>query len=358
MEAENAEKARIPHHGMGQSESVVLLKTHDPFYAETVNEKLSSRGISCEILDAQFSDYGQGDTSMLSLLVPADQVGAAKKILNEEGLEEVRETAGVRCASCDYEPVEMDLAAEKCPGCEISGGKLASEEALLPVLDHAPGTKSFCPACREVSVETGGACRSCGEPLSPAGPDARLCPNKLHIIDAGLAEQGIFLCLPCRTAWTLGLVRYHGGFVTVPVSGEEPAEPGAAPSCHEPESPGCGAQAAPKLPKVHCPHCKADTPSLLTKKQCEECGFAVVFIDGPGGLEKVLDYDPTTKTFCRECRQPSTFTEGECGFCDGALCQIGSEDRLCKVREHVVEAGQAEKGFFVCVPCEAVLVSR
>ncbi len=330
---------------MEQSESVVLLKTHDPFYAETVKEKLSSRGIVCEILDAQFSTYEKGDISMLRLLVHADQAGAAKKILEEEAPEEARETVGVRCPNCGFEPTEMDIHAAKCPGCELAGGKLASPEALVPVLDYAPGTRSFCPACREASVETGGACRACGGPLSFASPDARLCPNKLHIIDEGLAEQGIFLCLPCRTAWTLGRVHYHGGFVTVPVSGKEPAEQSEEP--------------APEQPKVQCPHCRAQAPDLLTKRRCQECGFAVVFIDGSAGLKKVLDYDSTTKTFCLECRQPSTFLEGEeCGSCDGALRKIGSEERLCPERQHVVDSGQAEKGFFICEPCETILVRR
>lgn len=98
----------------------------------------------------------------------------------------------------------MPPGADKCRQCGFTLKPMDPRAEPTSVVESHPDAKSYCPACRAISVKLEGRCPVCDEDhLKPIGPKDVLCLSKEHVMDASKAKQGILSCAGCETVWIL-----------------------------------------------------------------------------------------------------------------------------------------------------------
>jgi hypothetical protein len=112
---------------------------------------------------------------------------------------------------------------------------------------------------------------------------------------------------------------------------------------------GPAADAEPEAPPqeeglLACPNC--ERTGLTMRRPCPGCGFEVRV------LENELIPVDDAKTFCPECRLPSTHASGDCADCRVELEPLESADRLCPKELHVLY--RDTKGGAACPACKVV----
>lgn len=85
-----------------------------------------------------------------------------------------------------------------CSGCGFEIRTAPDQEPPL-VKEHAPGSRTFCPECRDPLTFPSGKCRACAEELEPLENGDRLCPSLAHVLYRDTV--GGFVCKACRRVW-------------------------------------------------------------------------------------------------------------------------------------------------------------
>lgn len=119
---------------------------------------------------------------------------------------------------------------------------------------------------------------------------------------------------------------------------------GSAPT-EEPES--AGGEEDVLLP---CPNCEA--VGIALRKPCAGCGYEI--LRAGETPVSVREHTPDARSFCPECRDPLTFSSGECGRCGEELEPLEKGDRICPALEHVLYRDTV--GGDVCKACRRVWV--
>lgn len=175
----------------GENELRVVFRTSQHGEAEVLAARLNDADIPTEI----------------RIVVPAsretDAVTLIEAHMKSIGAEPSDEAAPVQAAtegllSClNCAAVGLTLHAP-CSGCGFE--ILTAPDAEPPfVKDHATGSRTFCPNCRDPFTFPSGACRACGEELEPLESGDRLCPNLTHVLYRD--TEGGLVCKACRRVW-------------------------------------------------------------------------------------------------------------------------------------------------------------
>lgn len=98
------------------------------------------------------------------------------------------------CPNCEAPGIVLHAPCAGC-GFEI----LAADGPLESVQEHAPGSLTFCPECRDPLTFASGACARCSEALEPLESADRLCPNLTHVLYRDTAGGAV--CKACRRVW-------------------------------------------------------------------------------------------------------------------------------------------------------------
>ncbi len=188
----------------------VVFRTSQYAEAATLTSMLNAAGIPAEMLGANQNTMvvgGGGEMFAIRIVVHASyekeavalieaymqSIGAAP---HEENPETNGETdALLPCPNC--ETVGLTLRAP-CSGCGFEIRTAPDQEPPL-VKDHAAGSRTFCPECRDPLTFPSGQCSACAEELEPLENGDRLCPSLAHVLYRDTV--GGFVCKACKRVW-------------------------------------------------------------------------------------------------------------------------------------------------------------
>lgn len=173
-----------------ENETRVVLRTSQHGEAEALAGALADAGIPVEI---QIVVQASREAEAVALIeAHMRSIGAAP---HEAAPAEAGETqALLACPNCSA--VELTLHAP-CAGCGFE--ILAADGEPPRVQEHAPGSLTFCPECRDPLTFPSGRCARCSEELEPLDGGDRLCPNLTHVLYRDTV--GGFACKACRRVW-------------------------------------------------------------------------------------------------------------------------------------------------------------
>jgi len=174
-----------------ENELRVVFRTSQAGEAESLAARLNDADIPTETRIVVPASREQEAVALIEAHMKS--IGAAAQEENPATSEDA--DVLLPCPNC--EAVGLTLHAP-CAGC---GYEILTAPGAQPVLvkDHAAGSRTFCPNCRDPFTFPSGACRACGEALEPLESGDRLCPNLTHVLYRDTA--GGVVCKACRRVW-------------------------------------------------------------------------------------------------------------------------------------------------------------
>lgn len=167
----------------------VVFRTSQYAEASSLAEKLGEADIPAEVRIVVQASREKEAVALIEGYMQS--IGAAP---NEEKPEAGEAEDLLPCPNCEAVGIALRKA---CPACGFEVLKAAAPP--VPVAEHAPSARSFCPECRDVTTFPSGTCDVCREELEPLENGDRLCPNLNHVLYRDTV--GGFVCKACERVW-------------------------------------------------------------------------------------------------------------------------------------------------------------
>ena len=168
----------------------VVFRTSQPDEAPALAARLFEAGIPFEVRIAVQASREKEAVALIEGYMQS--IGAApneEKPAEEAGAEEL-----LPCPNCEAVGIVL---RRPCAGCGFMVLKAAAPP--VPVREHTPSAKTFCPECRELVTFASGKCGTCGEELEPLEGGDRLCPELTHVLYRDTVGGSV--CKACERVW-------------------------------------------------------------------------------------------------------------------------------------------------------------
>lgn len=167
----------------------VVFRTSQFAEASALAERLGEADIPAEVRIVVQASREKEAVALIEGYMQA--IGAAP---NEEKPEAAEAEDLLPCPNCEAVGIALRKA---CPGCGFAILKAA--EPPVPVLEHTPNARAFCPECRDVTTFPSGTCDVCREELEPLEGGDRLCPELMHVLYRDTVGGSV--CKACKRVW-------------------------------------------------------------------------------------------------------------------------------------------------------------
>jgi len=171
-------------------DEAVVFRTSQADEAPVLAGRLSDAGIPFEVRIVVQAAREQEALSHIEAYMHS--IGAAPNETKPEA--EGEADALLPCPNCEAVGIALN---KKCSGCGYAIGTV--ESAPVPVTEHTPEARSFCPECRDPLTFASGKCGRCEEDLEPLESGDRLCPSLQHVLYRDTV--GGFVCKACERIW-------------------------------------------------------------------------------------------------------------------------------------------------------------